>query len=62
MNALLTFLCFASYGSFVLTIAIGFKYFKGKFKKHHLLGTLVVLTFLLLTFNFVLYMYNIYLT
>jgi len=60
MDALLTFLCFISYLSFVLTIVMGFNYFKGKFKKHHNLGMLIVLTFILLTFNFILFMVKVY--
>ena len=60
MDALLTFLCFISYGCFILTIAVGFNYFKGKFKKHHTLGMLIVLTFLLLTANFMMYMIKVY--
>jgi len=60
MDALLTFLCFVSYASFITTIAMGFNYFKGKFKKHHMLGTLIVLTFILLTANFLLFMIKVY--
>jgi hypothetical protein len=60
MDALLTFLCFSAYVSFILTFAMGFNYFKGKFKKHHMLGMLTVLTFILMTANFLLYMINVY--
>jgi hypothetical protein len=60
MDALLTFLCFSSYFCFVATLTVGFKYFKGKFKKHHLIGMLVVLSFILLTANFIAYMLKTY--
>jgi hypothetical protein len=60
MDALLIFLNFISYGSFIVTIAIGFNYFKGKFKKHHVIGMLVVLTFILMTINFMAMMYKTY--
>jgi len=60
MDALLTFLCIVSYGTFVSTLAIGFKYFKGKFKKHHTIGMMVVLSFVLLTANFLAFMYKTY--
>lgn len=60
MDALLTFLCIVSYGSYVTTLVVGFNYFKGKFKKHHLIGMLVVLSFILLTANFFAFMYKTY--
>jgi hypothetical protein len=60
MDALLIFLSFISYGSFIVTLVVGFSYFKGKFKKHHFIGMLVVLTFILLTINFLTMMYKTY--
>ena len=60
MDALLTFLCFISYASFVSTLVVGFKYFKGKFKKHHYIGMLLMLSFILLTANFIAVMYKTY--